>query len=620
LQVLLSEARSLMAAILADDALSLRQTLDECKAAQRAGLELMGFLLHRHRLNDAVAYARAARWAGLAYEHGLPDGLRAALSLLPIDGARNVRAVRIGRGDAERLFAAPPFAAFIALRDLAGRAGDAAGRLTIVPPKPLREGLAAALGDQLTDAATRRLAQQWPEASGRRDLTLGARLLFIAGLLLVAGAAFLSPLHVTPLLLPLVGCFLFAPALLRIAAVLWQPQAREVVPPLGDDDLPVYSVLVPLRDEAQMVPQLARALLALDYPRAKLDVKFVVEARSRETVAAVRWAAAHAAHFELVTVPDGLPRTKPKALNFALPLARGDFLVIYDAEDIPDPGQLRRAASRFAAEPDLQCLQAELVVDNARESWLAALFAGEYAGQFGLMLPLLARLGLPMPLGGTSNHFRTSALRAVGGWDPFNVTEDADLGVRLSRLGLRTGVLDSVTREEAPVALGAWMAQRTRWMKGWMQTFIVHNRAPGPFLRDIGLKGFLAFQIYVGSMIVSALLHTAFLAGACIAFFLPQLGWYAHGWSAASLTLLLLGYGGAAALVVAGLVRIGRRDLLARQLLLPVYWALHSAAVFRAGWELLTRPHFWAKTRHGVTRVDRVLPVSADPGVAAQAE
>ena len=173
--------------------------------------------------------------------------------------------------------------------------------------------------------------------------------------------------------------------------------------------------------------------------------------------------------FRMIEVPDGPPRTKPKAIDYALPLAHGKYLVVYDAEDVPEPGQLRLAASRFEADTGLACLQAELVPENASENALTALFAGEYAGLFGRLLPALARWGLPMPLGGTSNHFRLSVLREIGGWDAFNVTEDADLGVRLARRGLRAETFESRTYEEAPVTLRAWMAQRTRWMKGWMR-------------------------------------------------------------------------------------------------------------------------------------------------------
>jgi cellulose synthase/poly-beta-1,6-N-acetylglucosamine synthase-like glycosyltransferase len=113
-------------------------------------------------------------------------------------------------------------------------------------------------------------------------------------------------------------------------------------------------------------------------------------------------------------------------------------------------------------------VQARLCIDT-RTSWLARYFTAEYAGQFDVVLPKLAALGLPLPLGGSSNHFRTVTLREVGGWDPHNVTEDADLGMRLARFGYRSGVVASSTYEEAPADIGRWLGQRTRWFKGWMR-------------------------------------------------------------------------------------------------------------------------------------------------------
>jgi cellulose synthase/poly-beta-1,6-N-acetylglucosamine synthase-like glycosyltransferase len=310
--------------------------------------------------------------------------------------------------------------------------------------------------------------------------------------------------------------------------------------------------------------------------------------------------------FELVQVPDALPRTKPKALNYALPMARGAHIVVYDAEDIPNRDQLRLAAGAFAANVGVDCLQAELLIDNARENTLTALFAGEYAGQFGVMLAALARWGLPMPLGGTSNHFRTTSLREMGGWDAFNVTEDADLGVRLARLRYTTDMLPSQTGEEAPISITAWMRQRTRWMKGWMQTFIVHNRHPHALLRDLGWKGFAAFEIYVGSMILSPVLHTVFLTSMLVRFLAGRPPLSPSMLETGLLVLLVIfGYGGSFALVAAGLLRLGQKRLLAAQLLLPFYWVLHSIATARAAVELLTRPHFWAKTTHGLTRLER---------------
>jgi cellulose synthase/poly-beta-1,6-N-acetylglucosamine synthase-like glycosyltransferase len=274
---------------------------------------------------------------------------------------------------------------------------------------------------------------------------------------------------------------------------------------------------------------------------------------------------------------------------------------------VPEPGQLRTAASHFAADRRLACVQAELVADNAAETPLTALFAGEYAGLFGRLLPALSRWRLPMPLGGPSNHFRIEALRRLGGWDAFNVTEDADLGVRLARGRMRTATIASRTYEEAPITLHAWMAQRTRWVKGWMQTLLVHNRAPGELLRDLGWKGFIAFELMVGSMVLASLLHTVFLlslvVGLAINGAVPLFPGSAWGWISAG--VLLAGYGGALALVVSGLLRLGRPGLLPVQLLLPLYWVLHSVAAVRAAWDLIRRPHFWAKTEHGLTAMPR---------------
>jgi cellulose synthase/poly-beta-1,6-N-acetylglucosamine synthase-like glycosyltransferase len=361
-----------------------------------------------------------------------------------------------------------------------------------------------------------------------------------------------------------------------------------------------------LRDEAAMVPQLGRALRALDYPPEKLDIKFVVEAQSTATVeAAIKLLGDP--RFELIAVPDAPPRTKPKALDYALPFVRGQYVVVYDAEDMPEPDQLRLAAARFAAEPDIDCLQAGLMIDNGDENATTSLFAGEYAGQFAVLMPALVRWGLPIPLGGTSNHFTARALREAGGWDAFNVTEDADLGVRLARLRYRTAMLPSCTYEEAPIGLGAWLNQRTRWMKGWMQTFIVHNRRPGRLRADLGWRSFLGLELWLGSLILSPLLHTVFVASILVEVLATGEPPFTPFDLRAGLALAIfvLGYGGSFAVTFVGLRRTGQRHLLLIQVLLPLYWMLHSVATLRAAWQLVRRPHFWAKTPHGVTRIDR---------------
>jgi cellulose synthase/poly-beta-1,6-N-acetylglucosamine synthase-like glycosyltransferase len=223
-------------------------------------------------------------------------------------------------------------------------------------------------------------------------------------------------------------------------------------------------------------------------------VKIVLESDDRETAEALR-AAGLPAYVEIVVAPPGAPRTKPRALNVALPTARGRLLTIFDAEDRPEPSQLRMAAETFAAAGSrLACLQARLAIDNGHEGWLAYFFAIGYAALFDVINPGLAALGLPMPLGGTSNHFRTDILRRVVGWDAWNVTEDADLGLRFARLGYQVGAIEATTYEDAPLRLGNWLGQRTRWMKGWMQTTAVFLRAPRRHFREIGsLETYSAF-------------------------------------------------------------------------------------------------------------------------------
>lgn len=325
----------------------------------------------------------------------------------------------------------------------------------------------------------------------------------------------------------------------------------------------------------------------------------MVENRSHSTLTAV---SAHLddPRFTLIAVPDAMPRTKPKALDFALPLCRGEFVVVYDAEDTPHPDQLWHAVCRFRDRPALECIQAELYVDNAGENWLTALFAAEYAGLFGVLLPALADWRLAMPLGGTSNHFRLDTLRSLGGWDAYNVTEDADLGARLARLRLHCETMTLPTLEEAPTTFSAWLGQRTRWMKGWMQTLIVHNRRPQRLWRELGPWPFLAFEVTVLAMIVSPILHAGFLLVIIIRLalgmgVLPQ---DETAWTFPYLAALLLGYCSAIALPVVGLLRQNRRHLCAVQLFLPIYWLLMALATLRALHELLDRPFHWSKTQH----------------------
>jgi cellulose synthase/poly-beta-1,6-N-acetylglucosamine synthase-like glycosyltransferase len=373
---------------------------------------------------------------------------------------------------------------------------------------------------------------------------------------------------------------------------------------LAEAGLPVYSVLVPLYREAGMLPGVVQALQDLDYPPAKLDILLVLEERDLEMqVALLRMPLPPC--FRTVLVPDGPPYTKPKALNYALGLARGDYVVVYDAEDRPERSQLRRALATFAeSPPGTGCVQARLNIYNPEDSWLTRQFTVEYSALFDAILPALARLGLPMPLGGTSNHFRRETLAEVGGWDPFNVTEDADLGFRLARRGWRTAMVASTTWEEAPAGFSTWFRQRTRWLKGWLQTYLVHTRRPVRLVAELGLRRALGFHTLMGGLVLSALVHPLLYA---------LLAWQAatgrlHApaqtpieaalWCAAWINLVA-GYAAAIAVGAVSTLRRGQSGLALSALMMPLCWLLISAAAYRALYQLATDPYLWEKTEHG---------------------
>jgi glycosyltransferase XagB len=462
----------------------------------------------------------------------------------------------------------------------------------------------AALGALAADALPRR----WPQFSAAPR-----RFRFPYALAIVA-AALVSTGYVFPVAtrmaveIGLALCFLSWLALRLIGSCLTPPRVR---PARRDDrELPVYTIIVALYREAAAVEDLVAALRALAYPPEKLDIKLVVEADDIETgLALLRLELGPP--FEIITAPAAGPRTKPKALNAALALARGTFTAVYDAEDRPDPDQLRRALDVFLSRDDtLACVQASLTIDNTDDSWLARLFTAEYAAQFDLVLPGLAALELPLPLGGSSNHFRTAALRKVGAWDSYNVTEDADLGMRLARCGYRSTTVRSSTYEEAPLHCGPWLRQRTRWFKGWLQTWLVHMRSPRRLMADLGVAGFLSFQLVVGGSVLAALIHPLVLAGFLYAY-LNDLSLF--GRDGPLVTTLAWIYGGALAAGYLTSIFLGLRGLQRRGLMrvgwclvaVPLHWLLLSAAAWRALYQMLRDPQRWEKTEHGLARSSR---------------
>ncbi|RIJ26675.1 glycosyltransferase [Henriciella mobilis] len=355
---------------------------------------------------------------------------------------------------------------------------------------------------------------------------------------------------------------------------------------------PVYSVLIALRDEAAMMPQLAACLRGLDWPADKLEVILLVEADDDATRDA-----ALKAPFPLgtlvLTVPPGKPLTKPRALNYGLAHATGTYVTIYDAEDRPHSGQLKAAYATFLSAPaDVLCLQAPLTATNGAAGWVAAQWALEYAVHFNLYLPALAGWGHPIMLGGTSNHFRRADLIAFGGWDAWNVTEDADLGLRAARLGGRTMTISPPTLETAPETLPVWFKQRTRWIKGYIQTWLVCMRNPFRLLRELGLSAWISLQMTLGASILSALLYGPTTVFILVALAFPgdlvdpySFALFGFGWACSTLGDVL----------APGRWRFSR---LLATLSRPLYWPLQTLAAFAALYGLAVRPYFWAKTPH----------------------
>lgn len=396
---------------------------------------------------------------------------------------------------------------------------------------------------------------------------------------------------------------------LRLLGVLAAPSPLPILPRRSADSLPVCTIIVALYREATAVQGLVASLDALDWPPEKLDIKFVLEHDDHETRAALQ-AMPLRRPYDTLVAPDIGPRTKPKALNVALPFARGAFVTVFDAEDRPEPDQLRHAYETFLAHDDrLACVQARLTIDNTRDNWLTTMFTAEYAGLFDVLLPALARSKLPLPLGGSSNYFRTTVLRAAGGWDPHNLTEDADLGMRLARLGYHSTVIASSTYEEAPAQLAPWLRQRRRWFQGWMQTWLVHMRAPARAWHELGPKGFGTLQLVVGGTVLSALVHPLFLLAFAVSAVsggsLDKRGIAGLLMVALSGTTFASGY---LATVTLGAVGLARRRLLSSAwvlLLVPVHWLLLSLAAWQAVIKLARDPYRWDKTEHGCASTSR---------------
>jgi cellulose synthase/poly-beta-1,6-N-acetylglucosamine synthase-like glycosyltransferase len=449
-----------------------------------------------------------------------------------------------------------------------------------------------------------------PEMSALNTFTRSQRVFLITVFVLLgllfylnfSSAAVLVNVIVT---LAITGVLLFK-FLLSIVGLTIPPVRQNATAELDESSLPLYTILVPMYQESSItITNLAENLQKLDYPLHQLDIKMVVEADDDDTIDVIKRLALPS-FFEIVRVPPSEPRTKPKACNYALKFSRGEFVTIYDAEDQPEPGQLKLAIKTFRDSNDkLACIQCALNYYNSRENWLTRMFTMEYTFWFDLMLPAMSRLRIPIPLGGTSNHFRTDFLKQMVAWDPYNVTEDADLGIRMNRLGYESKVIASTTWEEATSRVISWIKQRTRWLKGYMQTYLVHLRRPLSLYRDFGWVNFIAYHLFIGgtvfSSLVNLLLFIVFLITVVAGFDRTQFLFPSLILECALFNLVV----GNLLLMLLHLLAIWRRkmyDMIPFVITVPIYWLLASIASYRALYQLFVKPFYWDKTQHGVSK------------------
>ncbi len=394
---------------------------------------------------------------------------------------------------------------------------------------------------------------------------------------------------------------------------LFQAVTKEEVAQVRNEDLPVYTIQLPVYKEDKLIRKLIWNLQNLDYPGEKLDIKLLIEEDDDKTLNAVR-ALDFPANFEVIVVPFHMPKTKPKACNYGLHFSRGEFLTIYDAEDIPDADQLKKTVFLFNKLPKkFICLQGALNYFNRNENMLTRMFTLEYSYWFDYMLPGLGTLDIPIPLGGTSNHFKLDILRELGGWDPFNVTEDADLGVRAFAKGYKVAIVNSTTYEEANNEPFNWIRQRSRWIKGYMQTYLVHMRNPRRLVQKIGWKGFIGFNFFIGATSMTFLLYPVLLAFflAYLVFDLKAIRPLFPDWVLYISTFNLIA--GNMLMIYINMLAVFKRrfyELIWFALLNPVYWLMHSIAAYKGLWQLITKPFYWEKTNHGLSKTNAVTAKS----------
>ncbi|WP_372893050.1 glycosyltransferase [Rhodosalinus sp.] len=491
-------------------------------------------------------------------------------------------------------------------QEFAERLPDIAGtlapvRMAVASERDIHAALAAHHGTALARRAEARVpdaesCRYWSQPTPEQRAVTLALVLSAAGFLLLAPGIFFGVLFLWALVTLALATGMKAMAL--AARLLPHPARKAARLP---ERPPVISILVPLLDEGDILPALVGRLKALDYPTALLDVVLILEEgdagtrRALETLALPPW-------IRVVQVPDSPLRTKPRAMNYTLDFCRGEIVGIYDAEDAPEPDQLIRVAARFAEAPsDVACLQGMLDYYNPHSTWLARCFTIEYATWFRVVLPGLARLGLVVPLGGTTLFFRRKVLEDLGGWDAHNVTEDCDLGLRLARHGWRTEILETVTQEEANNRLLPWIRQRSRWLKGFMITYAVHMRRPLQLFRQLGARRFWGVQLLLLTATTQFLLAPLLWSFWAVPLGIPHpleapLGREALFWAGLG---FLVTEALAVTIAIVAVRSTAHRGLVPWVPTMHLYFPLGAFASYKAVYELMRVPFYWDKTAHG---------------------
>lgn len=483
--------------------------------------------------------------------------------------------------------------------------------IVITSPLDIRITIARVFGSYLEEDSKLHLWQQNPESSAMVTATPITKKLLCLLMFVTVCLIAIFPMQGSMLFIAFCSISYFISMLVKMVIFIEgcreneQTDWDELLDELDNASLPVYTILVPMYKEAESLTNLLSAMQNMDYPPEKLDIKLVLEADDYETYyAAQDLKPKH--NFEIIRVPYSKLRTKPKACNYALRFARGEYVTVFDADDIPDRLQLKKAIATFRSRPDnVVCLQARLNYYNADYNWLTRSFSLEYSALFSVMLHGLSRLDIPLPLGGTSNHISLTHLRELGEWDAFNVTEDADLGVRISARGFFTEMIDSCTMEESPIEVHAWIRQRSRWIKGYMQTWLVHMRSPIALYKTLGARSFWGFQFFVGFSSFTFLTAPILWSLALLWWILPSEianNWLPNWLIWLTLSNLMLNF------IIHWVMMLCCVSLKAKSsfsykmagLFYPFYLLLHSIASYKALYQLIVKPHFWEKTTHGL--------------------